>query len=69
LAGLEQRRGAPLFCPTGRDLLEYVHAVYEAVSTPGIRESAHINNMKKYVNFIGLGAALCERQGKTPPAG
>ena len=51
----EQRRGAPVFCPTGRDVLEYVHALYEAVSTPGIRESAQINNMKKYMNFIGLG--------------
>ena len=36
-------------------MLEYVHALYEAVSTPGIRESAQINNMKKYMNFIGLG--------------
>jgi tRNA-dihydrouridine synthase len=51
----EQRRGAPVFCPTGRDVLAYVHALYEAVSTPGIRESAQINNMKKYMNFIGLG--------------
>ncbi|MBA3883243.1 MAG: hypothetical protein H0X73_11135 [Chthoniobacterales bacterium] len=32
-----------------------MHALYEAVSTPGIRESAQINNMKKYLNFIGLG--------------
>ena len=51
----EQRRGEPVFRPTGRDVLEYVHALYEAVSTPGIRESAQINNMKKYMNFIGLG--------------
>ena len=51
----EKRRGAPLFCPTGRDVFEYVHALYEAVSMPGIRESAQINNMKKYMNFIGLG--------------
>ena len=51
----EQRRGAPPFCPTGRDVLEYVQALYEAVSTPGIRESAQISNMKKYMNFIGLG--------------
>jgi tRNA-dihydrouridine synthase B len=29
--------------------------LYEAISTPGIRESAQINNMKKYRNFIGLG--------------
>jgi tRNA-dihydrouridine synthase B len=51
----EQRGGVPVFCPTGRDVLKYVHALYEAVSTPGIRESAQINNMKKYMNFIGLG--------------
>ena len=51
----EQRRGVPVFRPTGRDVLEYVHALHEAVSTPGIRESAQINNMKKYMNFIGLG--------------
>jgi nifR3 family TIM-barrel protein len=54
----EYRRGVPLFTPTGHDVLEYVHALYEAVSTPGIRESAQINNMKKYMNFIGLGVEL-----------
>lgn len=51
----EQRQGLPVFRPTGRDVLEYVHALNEAVSTPGIRESAQINNLKKYMNFIGLG--------------
>ena len=51
----ERRSGAPVFHPTGRNVLEYVHALYEAVSTPGIRDSAQINNMKKYLNFIGLG--------------
>jgi tRNA-dihydrouridine synthase B len=51
----EQRRGEVIFLPTGRDVLEYVCALYDAVSTPGIRESAQINNMKKYLNFIGLG--------------
>lgn len=51
----EQRRGAPVFCLTGRDVLQYVEALCEAVSTSGIRESAQINNMKEYMNFIGLG--------------
>lgn len=51
----EQRCGAPVFCPTGRDVLTYVHALYEAVSKPDMRESAQINHMKKYLNFIGLG--------------
>ncbi|MEO5753990.1 MAG: tRNA-dihydrouridine synthase family protein [Chthoniobacterales bacterium] len=51
----EQRRGDPIFRPTGRDVLAYVHALYEAVSTPEIRESSQVNHMKKYLNFIGLG--------------
>ncbi len=51
----EHRRGASIFRPTGRDVLDYIHALYDAVSTPGIRESAQINAMKKYLNFIGLG--------------
>jgi tRNA-dihydrouridine synthase len=51
----EQRAGVPVFCPTGRDVLEYVRTLYDAVAIRGIRESAQINNMKKYMNFIGLG--------------
>ncbi len=51
----EQRRGLTVFRPTGRDVLEYVHALYEAVSTPGVREVSQVSNMKKYMNFIGLG--------------
>ncbi len=51
----EQRCGQPVFRPTGRDVLTYVHALYQAVSTDGIRESAQVSNMKKYLNFIGLG--------------
>ncbi|MDQ3115290.1 MAG: tRNA-dihydrouridine synthase family protein [Verrucomicrobiota bacterium] len=51
----EQRGGDPVFRPTGRDVLEYVHALYEAVCAPGIREISQVNKMKKYMNFIGLG--------------
>lgn len=51
----EQRRGDPVFRPTGRDVLAYIHELYEAVSTPEIRESSQVNQMKKYLNFIGLG--------------
>ncbi len=51
----EQRRGSPIFRPSGRDVLAYVHALWEAVTTRGIRESSQVANMKKYMNFIGLG--------------
>lgn len=51
----EQRRGASIFRPVGRDLLEYVRALWDAVGTRGIREPAQVQSMKKYMNFIGLG--------------
>ncbi len=51
----EKRRGDPIFRPTGRDVLAYIHALYEAVCAPGIREISQVNKMKKYMNFIGLG--------------
>jgi tRNA-dihydrouridine synthase len=51
----EHRHGAPVFQPTGRDVLEYVRALWDAVSDRSTRESAQVNNMKKYTNFIGLG--------------
>jgi nifR3 family TIM-barrel protein len=51
----QHQRGEPLFIPTGRDVLNYVRALYEAVLSPDIRESAQVSKMKKYLNFIGLG--------------
>jgi tRNA-dihydrouridine synthase B len=51
----ERRRGEEVFRPRGRDVLEYVHALYEAVTVRGLRELSQIANMKKYMNFIGLG--------------
>jgi tRNA-dihydrouridine synthase len=51
----EHRRGAPIFRPTGRDVLGYIEALYEAVSRHGPRDTAQVHSMKKYLNFIGLG--------------
>ncbi|NDA68660.1 MAG: tRNA-dihydrouridine synthase family protein, partial [Verrucomicrobia bacterium] len=45
----------PLFVPHGRDVLGYIQALYDAVCTPGVRESAQVQKMKKYLNFVGLG--------------
>jgi tRNA-dihydrouridine synthase B len=41
--------------PTGRDVLEYIEQLYDAVCTPGVREVQQVQKMKKYLNFIGLG--------------
>ncbi|MBA3272900.1 MAG: tRNA-dihydrouridine synthase family protein [Chthoniobacterales bacterium] len=51
----EQRAGFPIFRPSGRDVLDYVRALWEAIATRGIREASQVQNMKKYMNFIGLG--------------
>ena len=48
-------RGEPLHVPHGRDLLEYIRALYEAVCTPGVKEESQVMKMKKYMNFIGAG--------------
>ncbi|HMJ05106.1 MAG TPA: tRNA-dihydrouridine synthase family protein [Chthoniobacterales bacterium] len=51
----QHRRGEPLFQPRGRDVLDYIRALWDAVRISGPRESAQVANMKKYLNFIGLG--------------
>lgn len=49
------QRGEPVFIPRGQDVLEYVTALYEATSPPGVPERALVQKMKKYMNFIGVG--------------
>ncbi len=51
----QHQRGEPVFVPGGPEVLEYIRALYDAVCTPGIRESAQVQKMKKYLNFVGLG--------------
>ena len=41
--------------PSGRDVLAYVHALYEAACSPGMEGSAPVQKMKRYMNFLGLG--------------
>lgn len=48
-------RGAPITLPTGREVLEYIHALWDHEITPGVREAAQVQRMKKFMNFIGEG--------------
>jgi len=50
------QRGEPLFIPCGHDVLGYVRALYDAVCSPDVRESAQVQKMKKYMNYLGVGA-------------
>jgi tRNA-dihydrouridine synthase B len=51
----EYQRGEALFMPRGVDVLAYVRALYEAVCSPAARESAQVQKMKKYLNYLGVG--------------
>jgi tRNA-dihydrouridine synthase B len=51
----QQQRGEPLFIPSGREVLDYVRALYDAVTSPDVRELVQVQKMKKYLNFIGVG--------------
>ena len=48
-------RGEKIKLPTGRDVLNYIHELWDAEITPGVRESAQVQRMKKFMNFIGEG--------------
>jgi len=37
------------------DVREYVDRLYRSTRDPGIPERAHVNRMKKYLNFVGQG--------------
>jgi tRNA-dihydrouridine synthase B len=48
-------RGEVWRFPVGRDVLAYVEALYGAVSGPDPVEKLHVQKMKKYLNFLGIG--------------
>src|SRR5437667_10094475 len=49
------RQGRSIFVPTGKDVLNYLRALYDAVKPPEIKELALVQKMKKYLNFVGVG--------------
>lgn len=48
-------RGEAIQDPSGRDVLDYIHTLYEAVCDPAARDVANVTKMKRYMNFIGAG--------------
>lgn len=47
--------GAPAPVPTGREVLAYLHALWEATAAPGLSERGHVQRIKKHLNFVALG--------------
>ena len=50
-----QLRGEKIKLPVGRDVLNYIHELWDNEISPGVRESAQVQRMKKFTNFIGEG--------------
>ncbi len=46
---------ATMFIPRGHDVLAYVRALYDAVVSPDVTETAQVQKMKKYMNYFGVG--------------
>jgi tRNA-dihydrouridine synthase len=47
--------GREVSLPTGRQVLDYISDLYDAVCSPGVPEKAQVQKMKKYMNFLGEG--------------
>jgi tRNA-dihydrouridine synthase B len=50
-------RGEKIRLPDGRDVLAYIRTLWENEITPGVKESAQVQRMKKFMNFIGDGVS------------
>ncbi|HEY4417229.1 MAG TPA: tRNA-dihydrouridine synthase family protein [Verrucomicrobiae bacterium] len=55
-----QLRGENIKLPTGREVLNYIHELWDNEITPGVKESSQVQRMKKFMNFIGEGVPAAE---------
>ncbi len=55
-----QLRGEKINLPVGRDVLNYIHELWDNEITPGVRELSQVQRMKKFMNFIGEGVPAPE---------
>jgi len=51
----QHQLGETIKLPTGREVLDYIRTLWDNEITPGVRESAQVQRMKKFMNFIGEG--------------
>jgi tRNA-dihydrouridine synthase len=51
----EHFAGRPIFKPTLADVRQYVEDLFDATTVPDRKGQFHINHLKKFLNFVGLG--------------
>lgn len=47
--------GEPLTRPTGIEMVEYLKDLFETVRPEGIQPGQHVQKIKKYMNYVGMG--------------
>ncbi len=47
--------GTPVIYPSGREVLTYIHELYESVCSADVPDPKGVQKIKKYANFIGEG--------------
>jgi len=47
--------GHPALLPSGREVLAYIHDLYETVCSPDVPDPKQVQRIKKYANFLGEG--------------
>jgi tRNA-dihydrouridine synthase len=52
----QNQRGEPVQLPRGVEVLDYVRALYDAACPSSMRETARVQRMKKYMNYLAVGA-------------
>jgi len=53
----QRHRSEPLTCPTGRDVLDYITALWESQASFHAPEKVRVERMKKFMNYLGEGVA------------
>jgi tRNA-dihydrouridine synthase B len=56
----QRQSGQAVTLPTGRDVLAYIRKLWDSQVTPEAKESAQVQRMKKFMNFIGEGVPPAE---------
>jgi tRNA-dihydrouridine synthase len=51
----DHQRGEPLYRPTGREVLDYIGALYDSACAPEVPEASQVQRMKKFMNYLGMG--------------
>lgn len=56
-----RRLGQPVCLPTGRDVLDYVQALWDAQTNSETPEQSQVQRLKKFMNFIGDGVPPADK--------